>query len=102
MGSKNKKKRILLFVLLIFIAELILFSIGKRGFYQQYQMHRLREQLIQENQQLIDEKEKYLQEKNMLSEPEYDPEYVEKLAREKYGMAGKKEKVFQTVPKEKK
>ena len=30
-----------------------------------------------------------------------DPEYIEKIAREKYGMAKEKEKVYRVVPKEK-
>ena len=82
--------------LIIFFILLILFSLGKRGFIQQIRIRRERVQLQQAIRSLETQKAELEEEKQKLN----DPETVEKVAREEYGMAGDKEKVYRVIPKE--
>lgn len=75
----------------------LLLSVGKRGFIQQIRVKYERKQLQKEIEVLEAEKKELEKEKENLN----DPEYIEKVAREKYGMAKKNEKVYRVVPKEK-
>ena len=81
---------------LLFVTLLLLFSMGRRGFIQQLRLRQERRHLEQELQALQEEKAELEAEKERLN----DPEYVEKIAREEYGMAKKDEKVYRVVPKE--
>jgi len=81
---------------LIFLALLFILSIGPRGFIQQIRVSQEKRKLEQEIQSLEVKKEELQEELEKLD----DPEYVEKIAREKYGMAKKNEKVYRVVPKE--
>ncbi len=94
----RKRKRTFIIALTFFLLLLILFSTGKHGFIQQIRVQHERKRLVQENKRLQAEKQAKEEEKEKLN----DPEYVEKVAREEYGMAKENEKVYRVVPKEKK
>ena len=87
-----------IFIALCFITLLLLLSVGKRGFIQQYRVRQKRDRLKQEIEALQAEKKRLEEEKKKLS----DPEQIEKIAREEYGMAKKNEKVYRVVPKQEK
>lgn len=80
--------------LVVLLALAILLSLGKRGFIQQIRSEKARDTLAREIQSLEQEKARLEEEKENLK----TPEYTEKVAREKYGMAKKNEKVYQIVP----
>lgn len=94
---KRKKRAGILFILVLF-TFLFLLSIGKRGFIQQFRVRLQRRQLKKEIVALKEEKKRLEKEKEKLN----DPETIEKIAREEYGMARKNEKVYRVIPKEKK
>ncbi len=95
-SSKRKRKaRILGFLLLL--ALLLFLSTRKRGFIQQIRIKMERERLNKEIETLEEQKAVLEEEKEKLN----DPETIEKIAREKYGMAKEGEDVYQVVPKEK-
>jgi cell division protein FtsB len=94
--KKRRAWRILLFLSLI--ALLVFLSTGKRGFIQQFRVKQKQKQLKKEIAELQNIKEMMDEEEKKLDEPET----IEKIAREKYGMAKKNEKVYRVVPKEKK
>ena len=99
MSRKSKKKKwgwLLGFLLLLTIG--LILSTGKRGFIQQIRINYKKKQLTKEIEMLQKEKERLEEEIEKLK----TPEYTEKIAREKYGMAKKKEKVYHVVPEEKK
>ena len=98
--SNRKKKRIKLLVFLIIVAELLILSSGRRGFFQQIKIRQRKNRLSQTIQANRQNKEKMEEEKGKLSEPDYDPAYIEKLARELYGMAKEIEVVYQVIEKE--
>jgi cell division protein FtsB len=75
---------------------LALLSIGKRGFIQQIRVQREKARLRRMIQALESQKAELEEEKQKLK----DPEEVERVAREEYGMAKEKEKVYRVVPKE--
>ncbi len=95
-STKRKKGWILFF--LLFLTLLLVFSTGKRGFIQQIRVRQERKRLERKIVELKEEKKKLEEEKKKLN----NPEEIEKIAREEYGMAKKKEKVYRIVPKEKK
>ncbi len=93
---KRRRKRwifgfIALLVLLFFL------SIGKRGFIQHIRIKIEQNRLKREIASLEKEKELLEEEKKKLD----NPEHIEKIAREKYGMAKKNEKVYHVVPEKK-
>ena len=87
-----------IFIVLCFITLLLLLSVGKRGFIQQYRVRQERNRLKQEIESLQAGKKQLEEEKEKLN----DPEQIEKIAREEYGMAKKNEKVYRVVPKQEK
>ena len=96
--KKNKKRRagwILFLLSLLFV--LFLLSIGKRGFIQQIRIHRQQQKLKTDINTLKEEEEQLKMEDEKLD----DPEYIEEIAREEYGMAKKDEKVYKVVPEDK-
>jgi len=98
----KKKKKIFkrfgwLIYLIIFLIILIILSLGDRGFIRQIRAYRQQSKLKKEIQDLK-AKEKILDEK--IKELD-NPETIEKVAREEYGMAKEGEEVYKVVPKEK-
>jgi len=81
--------------LILLLALALLLCLGKRGFYQQFRMGKAREDLNREIRTLEAEKAILEEEKEQLK----TPEYTEKIAREKYGMGKKDEKVYHVVPR---
>jgi len=96
--SVKKKKRIKLVGFLIFLTLLLLLSTDNRGFIRQLRVSQEKKRLVKEIEILQKEKEELVNKAEKLK----TPEYTEKIAREKYGMAKKDEKVFRVVPEEKK
>jgi cell division protein FtsL len=80
------------------LALLLLLSVGKRGCYEQARVHVEKKKIEAEIRELEKDKARAAAEKKKLE----DPAEVEKIAREKYGMSKKDEKVYRVVPKEKK
>jgi cell division protein FtsB len=73
---------------------LIFFVIGDYGLYQIYQVNRQKQHIQAHLKQLMAEQDSLLAERQRL---EGDLNYIEKLAREKYRMAKKGEKVFRVI-----
>ena len=96
-NTVKKKRRGGILILLLFFSLLLILSVGKRGFIQQYRVRQERKRLEVELESLNKEKEKLEEEIEKLD----DPEYIEKVAREEYGMAKENEKVYRVVPQEK-
>jgi len=80
------------------LALLLLLSVGKRGCFEQVRVQVEKKKLESEIRALEKEKSAAIAEKKKLE----DPAEVEKIAREKYGMSKKDEKVYRVIPKEKK
>lgn len=78
------------------LALLFLLSTGSRGFIQQIRLQQQKRQLEREIESLRHTIEMLEAEKQRL----YDPEEIERIAREKYGMAKKNEKILRIVPAE--
>lgn len=103
MALKKKKKSSNLFsglsrqsgllaIVVLLITIIMLFLFADRGTLHFYKSYREKEQLIEEIDTLEKKKERLLIEKDKL---ENDPQYIEKIAREKYKMKKKGEKVLQ-------
>ena len=95
--SIKRRRRRWIFSFIVLLILLFFLSIGKRGFIQHIRIkseqHRLKREIVS----LEKEKERLEEEKKKLN----DPEHIEKIAREKYGMAKKNEKVYHVVPEKK-
>jgi cell division protein FtsB len=90
-----RKKRIRQFVFLaILIIVASIFITGSRGTFQLYKFSKQKQDLEQEIEVFETEKLKL---EEMKSKIETDPEYIEKVAREKYKMKKKEEKVYEIV-----
>ena len=96
--KKNRKRLFWLLFILSLVGIIVIFSSGHRGFIQQIRRRSERARLKKEIQLL----EADQAEKEMQIEKLHDPEEIEKIAREEYGMAKENEKVYRVVPKEKK
>jgi cell division protein FtsL len=94
--SSKRKKRVWILGCLLLLTLVLIFSMGKRGFIQQIRIKREKQQLQEEIEALEEQKLLLEAEKEKLD----DPEYIEKIAREKYGMAGENEDVYRIVPRE--
>jgi cell division protein FtsL len=97
-SQSNRRKKLWLLGLLSFLALILFLSMGKRGFIQQIRVYREKKRLEKEIEALNEQRERLQGEKEKLN----DPETIEKIAREEYGMAKEKEKVYRVVPKEEK
>ena len=101
-SSKNnsaKQQRIISGILVTgAVILLIIFFFGDHGLYQLYRVRSEREQIKKDIQQLRTERIKLEGKKQRL---ENDFEYIERLARERYRMAKKGEKVFKVIDKTK-
>ena len=82
---------------LVAITLLIIFIFGDHGLFQLYTLKAERKKVQKQITELRKNREALLVEKNRL---ENDLEYIEKLARERFRMAKKGEKVFKVVPQE--
>ena len=100
MNRKSSKDKRMggIFIVLCFITLLLILSVGKRGFIQQFRIRQERERLRHEIDSLQVSKKLVEDVKENLN----DPEQIEKIAREEYGMARKNEKVYRVVPKQEK
>lgn len=87
-----KKHNGLFFVIMFIVLILTLFLFADRGFLHFYRSYNEREILEKEIEALQQKRDTLLQEKDKLKN---DPEYIEKIAREKYKMKKKDEKVYQ-------
>ena len=92
LNRKKRTKKIL--ILVVFTILLVFFATGQRGTIQFMSFTKQKYDLENEIRAL-EEENKHLQiEKDKI---ENDPEYIEKIAREKYKMKKKDEKVYQIV-----
>jgi len=90
-----RKKRIRQFAFLaVLILVAVVFISGSRGTFQLYKFSKQKQDLENEIETLETEKIKL---DNMKSKIESDPQYIEKIAREKYKMKKKEEKVYEIV-----
>jgi cell division protein FtsB len=96
--SIKKKRRTWLVGFLLFLTLLLLLSTDNRGFIRQIRVNQEKKRLENE----IESLQKEIAELEEKTENLKTPEYTEKIAREKYGMAKKDEKVYRVVPEEKK
>ena len=78
---------------------LIIFFFGDHGLYQLYQL-RSEKAKIQSTISFLREKKQLLEEEK--TKLNNDPKYIEQLARERYRMAKKGEKVFKVIEKDSK
>ncbi len=94
-GSSALQRRVVSGILLFGAAVLvIIFFFGDHGLYQLYKIRGEREQLINEIEQLRANRIKLEEKKDQLTN---DFEHIERLARERYRMAKKGEKVFKVI-----
>jgi cell division protein FtsB len=98
MPPKQKKSQTQWIYFAIFISVLAIVSPGRRGLWNQVKLRQKEYQLRQEIKELQARKAKLEEEIKKLE----DPKVIEQIAREKYGMAKKDEKVYRVVPEEQK
>ena len=92
-GQKKIVRLVLIFIVFIL---LIIFVFGDHGLFQLYKLKKERLLIQNHISQLRKEREELKKEKNML---ENNLDYIEKLARERFRMAKKGEKVFKVIQK---
>ena len=98
LNSLKRKKRIRHILILLALAILIVFfATGQRGTIQMISFVKQKHDLEEEIKILEAEKKQLEIEKDKIKN---DPEYIEKIAREKYKMKKKDEKVYQIVEDE--
>ena len=78
------------------IVLLIIFFLGDHGVYQLYRLGKEKTEIQKLIVELREEKQNLEAEKTRL---ETDFDYIERLARERYRMAKKGEKVYKVIPK---
>ena len=91
-ARKKRLKQLSIIIALIIVA--LIFITGSRGTYQLYKFKQKKAELEAEVNRLENEKISLQDTKDKI---ENDPEYIEKIAREKYKMKKKEEKVYQIV-----
>ncbi len=97
--SGEFQKRIIRVILILgAMVLLIIFFFGDHGLYQLYDLRSQRVEIQKTINELRAEKSRLAKEKVRL---ETDYKYIEELAREKYRMAKKGEKVFKVIEKKK-
>ena len=94
--SKKRRKRVWILGCLLLLTLVLILSMGKRGFIQQIRIKREKDRLQKEIEILEEQKTVLEVEKEKLD----DPEYIEKIAREEYGMAKENEDVYRVLPRE--
>jgi len=98
-GRKENSIRNLLRVFItLFMATLfiLIFVIGDYGLYQIYVLNKDKDQTEQSIRDLMRQKDSLIVQKENL---EHDLEYIKRIARERYRMAKKGEKVFRVIEK---
>ncbi len=96
-SSGDVQKRIIRAILIMgAVALIIIFFFGDHGLYQLYTLKKERNQIQENINQLREEKIALEGEKSRLHT---DQKYIEELARVKYRMAKKGEKVFKVIEK---
>ncbi len=95
-GIEIQKKIVRTILILGSIVLLIIFFFGDHGIYQLY---RLRNERAEIQKMIADYREEQQQLKTEKTRLETDDKYIEKLARERYRMAKKGEKVYKVIPK---
>ena len=99
-SSVDVQKRVIRAILVMgAVALLIIFLFGDHGLYQLYSLKQERAHIQEKINELRKEKLTLEGEKTKLKT---DYKYIEELAREKYRMAKKGEKVFKVIEKKKK
>ncbi len=99
-SSVDVQKRIIRAILIMgAVALIIIFFFGDHGLYQLYTLKKERTQIQENINQLREEKIALEGEKTKL---QTDHKYIEELARVKYRMAKKGEKVFKVIEKKEK
>lgn len=96
--QKKKKRRKVVVWAVIVIASLTVIG-GNYGLYQIMKINRQRSALLQSIEKLKQEQAALMLEREKLKS---DLKYIEKVAREKYGMVREGERVYQVIPKNKK
>ena len=95
MQTITRKKRIRhLGLLAILILVILFFASGSRGTFQLFKFTQQKSSLEQEIRDLESENTRL---ENMKKRIETDPDYIEKIAREKYKMKKKGEEVYEIV-----
>ena len=95
MQQTSRKKRFKRFALLVILVLIVtVFITGSRGTFQLYKFSKRKLNLKNEIETLEAEKIKL---EEMKSKIETDPDFIEKIAREKYKMKKKEEKVYEIV-----
>ncbi len=94
----NQKQTKILVVVLAAIAILYFFFSGSHNIIQLYESHREKQELLRQIEQ---EKVRKARLDSIKYKLKNDPEYIEKIAREKYNMKKKGEKVYKIIEKEK-
>ncbi|MBN1895134.1 septum formation initiator family protein [bacterium] len=95
-SGSSKKRGMGILAVSAFLILLFLLSTGNRGFIRQFRAWHNRTKLRKEIEILrgvcmdLEEEKKKLE----------DPEVIERIAREKFGMARKNEKVYRVVPED--
>ena len=99
-SSIDVQKRVIRAILVMgALALLIIFFFGNHGLYQLYGLKKERAKIQNKINELREEKQQLEGEKMKL---QTDYKYIEELAREKYRMAKKGEKVFKVIEQDKK
>ena len=93
----KKKKLRRVFYIIIFLVIIYFYGAGDYGFFQFFSLNAQKKSLEKEIVELEKEHKKLIKEREMLEK--MDLRYLEKVAREKYGMVKKGEKVFRIVLK---
>ena len=91
-SHKKRVRQLTLIAILIIIV--LIFSTGSRGTYQFYKFNEKKADLEEEIEKLESQKKDLEKVKLKI---ENDPAYIEKIAREKYKMKKKEEKVYEIV-----
>lgn len=96
--QKKKKRRKIVLWTVIAVASLTVIG-GNYGLYQIMKIDRQKSALLQSIERLKQEQTALMLEREKLKS---DLKYIEKVAREKYGMVREGERVYQVIPKDKK
>ncbi|MFQ6617838.1 MAG: septum formation initiator family protein [Fidelibacterota bacterium] len=94
-----KRRLKIAFILTVIVFIITIFVRGDHGLYQLYKLEREKRAIEKRINELKTRRENYEKEIRLL---ESDIKYIEKLAREKYGMAKEGERVYKVVPKRRK
>ena len=94
--TKRKRivKRLIIFGVLLLV--IYIYGFGNYGLYQYYQLHKEEKSLQTELAKLELESKQLEKEKQLLQKQ--DPDYLERIAREKFGLVKPGEKIYKLTP----